>query len=102
MLRISRIVDSISKELMQQIDLFEKMADTSKPPLTEANKKKLQDKGVYLSEVIMQSLIKLDCIECPSEYGTARQHRREGVRLSQKLLDRVDKSRAIVRELCNK
>lgn len=102
MLRISKIVDTISKDIIQQIDDFEKEAESSKPPLKEADQKKLQDKGIYLSEVIMQSLIKLDCVECPSEFETARQRRREGVRLSQKLLERVDKSRAIVRELCKK
>ncbi|KAG1435653.1 hypothetical protein G6F56_013889 [Rhizopus delemar] len=57
-------------------------------------KKKLNDKRIFMSEKIMQSLISLDSVECPSEFETARQRRRESVRYSQQLLGRVDKAKA--------
>ncbi|KAI7899753.1 uncharacterized protein BX663DRAFT_520314 [Cokeromyces recurvatus] len=105
MLRIEKIVVGLSEGIIEQITEFENMITdhTSKnKKLDDIEKKKLQDRGIYLSERIMQGLIGLDGVECPSGFETARQRRREGVRLSQQLLDRVDKSRAIVKELCKK
>lgn len=102
MTRIAKIVDNLNQEFVQQIDEFEDMVskDSKKKKLKEQDKKKLQDRGIYLSEKIMQAMISLDGVECPSSFETARQKRREGVRLSQQLLDRVDKSRSIVKDIC--
>lgn len=103
MVRIAKIVDTLSDGTVDQIAEFEDMISASSgKKLGESDKKKLQDKGIYLSEKIMQGLISLDGVECPSSFETARQRRRDGVKLSQKLLERVDKSRAVVRELCKK
>ncbi|KAI9478198.1 MAG: hypothetical protein EXX96DRAFT_569950 [Benjaminiella poitrasii] len=105
MLRIAKIVDNLSKGTEDEITEFENMItdySTNSKKLNDVEKKKLQDRGIYLSEKIMQGLISLDGVECPSNFETARQRRREGVRLSQQLLERVDKSRAIVKELCKK
>lgn len=104
MTRIAKVVDTLSDEFVEQINEFEDTIakDSKKKKLKEQDKKKLQDKGIYLSEKIMQAMISLDGVECPSSFETARQRRREGVRLSQQLLDRVDKSRAIVKDLIKK
>ncbi|KAI8638681.1 hypothetical protein BD408DRAFT_422650 [Parasitella parasitica] len=103
MLRIAKIVDTLSDGTVDQIQELEDMISaSSSQSLQENDKKKLQDKGIFLSEKIMQGLISLDGVECPSGFQTARQRRREGVKLSQQLLERVDKSRAIVRDLCKK
>jgi len=103
MVRIAKIVDTLSDGTVDQIKEFEDMISSSSGrKLSENDKKKLQDKGIYLSEKIMQGLISLDGVECPSCFETARQRRRDGVRLSQQLLERVDKSRAVVRDLCKK
>lgn len=103
MVRIAKIVDTLSDGTVDQIKEFEDMISSSNgKKLDENDKKKLQDKGIFLSEKIMQGLISLDGVECPSNFETARQRRRDGVRLSQQLLERVDKSRAVVRDLCKK
>lgn len=104
MVRIAKIVDTLSDGTVEQISDFEKMITSleKKRKLNDADKKKLQDQGIYLSEKIMQGLISLDGVECPSEFETARQRRREGVRLAQQLLERVDKSRSTVKDLCKK
>ncbi|GAA5861114.1 hypothetical protein JCM1840_003085 [Sporobolomyces johnsonii] len=45
---------------------------------------------LYLSEVLLQGLLKLDSIEIPSSYAEARKERKEAVRRVQSVLDRVD------------
>lgn len=67
--------------------------------LSAADKKILYEKGVYLSEKLMQALITLDGVECSPEFQTARQRRREGVRLLQAFLERVDAARAEAKPL---
>ncbi|EIE85169.1 hypothetical protein G6F46_012064 [Rhizopus delemar] len=91
-LRIAKIVDTLSVGTEQELAEFEKTIEKEK--ITNDEKKKLDDKRIYLSEKIMQCLINLDSVECPPDFETARQRRREGVRYSQKLLGRVDKAKA--------
>ncbi|KAI7891279.1 uncharacterized protein EV154DRAFT_508514 [Mucor mucedo] len=104
MTRIAKVVDTLSDGTLEQISEFEGLITKAqkKKKLNATDKKTLQDRGIFLSEKIMQGLISLDGVECPSTFETARQRRREGVKLSQALLERVDKSRAIVKELCKK
>ncbi|KAI8380344.1 hypothetical protein BD560DRAFT_453179 [Blakeslea trispora] len=104
MLRIAGVVDTIEKSVTVKLEEFEKSLeeDQNKSKLNDAEKKKLQDQGIFLSEKIMQGLIGLDSVECPMGFDTARQRRREGVRLAQTLLERVDKARAMAREICKK
>ncbi|GAA5970068.1 hypothetical protein JCM8115_002725 [Rhodotorula mucilaginosa] len=45
---------------------------------------------LYLSENLLQGLLKLDSIEIPSGYTEARKERKEAVRKVQEVLDRVD------------
>ncbi|BGP25311.1 hypothetical protein JCM10295v2_004234 [Rhodotorula toruloides] len=48
---------------------------------------------LYLSEVLLQGLLKLDSIEIPSGYAEARRERKEAVRRVQEVLDRVDSAK---------
>ncbi|GAA5992313.1 hypothetical protein JCM10908_000419 [Rhodotorula pacifica] len=45
---------------------------------------------LYLSENLLQGLLKLDSIEIPSGYAEARKERKDAVRRVQEVLDRVD------------
>ncbi|ORY95488.1 hypothetical protein BCR43DRAFT_564371 [Syncephalastrum racemosum] len=101
--RIAEVVEPLQAQFIAEIDSFVAMVQQYKQvdaPLTDTDKKRLQDSGIYLSEKLMQALIKLDGVECPFEFETARQRRREGVRYVQRLLDRVDEARAIAKDLC--
>jgi len=48
---------------------------------------------LYLSEILLQGLLKLDSIEIPSGYEDARKERKEAVRQVQDVLDRVDRAK---------
>ncbi|GAA5871268.1 hypothetical protein JCM3774_000896 [Rhodotorula dairenensis] len=48
---------------------------------------------LYLSENLLQGLLKLDSIEIPSGYSEARKERKEAVRRVQEVLDRVDRAK---------
>ncbi|KAI8368336.1 hypothetical protein EDC96DRAFT_552792 [Choanephora cucurbitarum] len=102
MLRIAGVVDTIEKSITVKLEEFERSLEQVKHKLNDTEKKKLQDQGIFLSEKIMQALISLDSVECPMGFDTARQRRREGVRLAQTLLERVDKARASAKEICKK
>ncbi|KAI9361831.1 hypothetical protein BD770DRAFT_382749 [Pilaira anomala] len=104
MTKISKIVEQLSNGTVEKIEELEALIAKceKKKKLSEQDKKILQDQGIFLSERIIQGIISLDGVECPSSFETARQRRREGVKLSQSLLERIDKSRAIVKELCKK
>ncbi|KAI8140479.1 hypothetical protein BJV82DRAFT_622764 [Fennellomyces sp. T-0311] len=96
--RIGKVVDPIKATMEKDIADFDAFVDNSTS--TDGDKKIMQDKGIYLSEKLMQALITLDGVECPPGFDTARQRRREGVRLLQKLLEQVDQTRAKVKLLC--
>ncbi|CAO3626129.1 unnamed protein product [Cunninghamella blakesleeana] len=104
--RITDIIDDLSKHVMEEMDAFEVFVNEQQKEkenginITEENKKKMQDKGLYFSERLMQALLKLDSVDCPMGFDTAKQKRRESVRFTQKLLDRVDVIRSTVRTLC--
>ncbi|OBZ82327.1 BAG family molecular chaperone regulator 1 [Choanephora cucurbitarum] len=102
MLRIAGVVDTVEKSIAVKLEEFERSLEQVKHKLSDTEKKKLQDQGIFLSEKIMQALISLDSVECPMGFDTARQRRREGVRLAQTLLERVDKARASAKEICKK
>ncbi|GAA5934811.1 uncharacterized protein JCM15063_003074 [Sporobolomyces koalae] len=48
---------------------------------------------LYLSEILLQGLLKLDSIEIPSGYEAARKERKEAVKQVQDVLDRVDRAK---------
>ncbi|GAA5848310.1 hypothetical protein JCM9279_001007 [Rhodotorula babjevae] len=48
---------------------------------------------IFLSEVLLQGLLKLDAFEIPSAYAEARKERKDAVRRVQDTLDRVDRAK---------
>jgi hypothetical protein len=106
MTRISKVMKTIdgSKDKIEEFDIkvisvIEGGTDIR--TWDEHQRKEIDDLGIYLSELLMQSLITLDGVDCPSEFETARAHRRQGVKQCQALMDRVDQSRAILKQLYN-
>ncbi|KAI8089724.1 uncharacterized protein BX664DRAFT_333731 [Halteromyces radiatus] len=104
--RINDIVDDLSTNFISKIDAYEALVTeqqlvfNKQQKLDDDSKKKVQDQGIYCSERLMQALIRLDAVECPMDFDTARQKRKESVRYTQKLLDRVDGVRTIARSIC--
>ncbi|KAI9013977.1 hypothetical protein CLU79DRAFT_767898 [Phycomyces nitens] len=101
-IRINKVLDKIGLELIHEVDMFEAILASLEYFEDEHEQKKLNDQGIFLSEQLMQGLITLDGVDCPPQFDAARQRRREGVRISQELLDRVDRSRTAARLLCIK
>ncbi|SAM05245.1 hypothetical protein [Absidia glauca] len=105
--RIASIVDDLSSNFIETIDSYEnslkeqqaKLEVNKDHKLDDDGRKKLQDHGIYCSERLMQALIRLDAVECPMEFDKARQKRRESVRFTQRLLDRVDILRSTARSI---
>ncbi|KAI9250486.1 hypothetical protein BDA99DRAFT_548598 [Phascolomyces articulosus] len=100
-IRIGKIVDPIKATMESDITQFRSFVQEQKIPVEDKDKKTMQDNGIYLSEKLMQALITLDGVECPPGFDAARQKRREGVRLLQRLLEQVDEVRATVKTLCS-
>lgn len=67
----------------------------SEPPIEGEEKKAGPPPRIllYLSEILLQGLLKLDSIEIPSGYEDARKERKEAVRQVQEVLDRVDRAK---------
>lgn len=103
MQRIFKVLDPIKTTMDTDIKAFNTLVQEKKSQesLSAADKKILYEKGVFLSEKLMQALITLDGVECSPDFQTARQHRREGVRLLQAFLERVDAARAEAKPLIN-
>ncbi|KAJ8661420.1 hypothetical protein O0I10_002686 [Lichtheimia ornata] len=100
--RIVKLLDPIKANMDADIKAFNTLVQEKKnqeEPLSAADKKILYEKAVFLSEKLMQALITLDGVECSPEFQTARQRRREGVRLLQAFLERVDAARAEAKPL---
>ncbi|CDH56008.1 hypothetical protein RO3G_09879 [Lichtheimia corymbifera JMRC:FSU:9682] len=100
--RIVKLLDPIKATMDADIKAFNTLVQEKKSQeesLSAADKKILYEKGVFLSEKLMQALITLDGVECSPEFQTARQRRREGVRLLQAFLERVDAARAEAKPL---
>ncbi|KAI7896070.1 uncharacterized protein EV154DRAFT_412098 [Mucor mucedo] len=97
MMRISKVMDKIegAKDKIEEFDIG--VVCVMENPQTE-KRKETEDLGIYLSELLMQALITLDGVDCPSEFETARQDRRKGVKVCQELMDRVDGSRATLKK----
>lgn len=98
--RISKVMGNINgaKNKIEEFDIMVVSA-LENPAQDESKKKETEDLGIYLSELLMQSLITLDGVECPSEFETARKDRRQAVKVCQELMDRVDQTRAVLKQL---
>ncbi|KAJ1665579.1 hypothetical protein IW140_004036 [Coemansia sp. RSA 1813] len=66
--------------------------------IKNSERKKLDDAYTYMSETLMQYLLKVDCVECPPNADKARQRRRQAVRLLQSWLDQIDAKRTSVKQ----
>ncbi|KAJ2722600.1 hypothetical protein GGI07_003187 [Coemansia sp. Benny D115] len=60
--------------------------------------KKLNDAYMFINETLMQSLLKIDSIECPPEAEKARQRRRQAVKLLQSWMDQMDRKKENVKQ----
>ncbi|KAJ2556408.1 hypothetical protein EV175_002030 [Coemansia sp. RSA 1933] len=63
-----------------------------------SERKKLDDAYRYMSETLMQYLLKVDSVECPPNADKARQRRRQAVRLLQSWLDQIDAKKTSVKQ----
>lgn len=102
MIRISKVMDKIegSKDKIEEFDI--RVVSMLDGEQNDTMRKETEDLGIYLSELLMQSLIALDGVDCPSEFVTARANRRQGVKHCQELMDRVDQARAALKQQQNK
>ncbi|KAJ2659663.1 hypothetical protein IWW48_003389 [Coemansia sp. RSA 1200] len=73
------------------------MDDEALTQIKTSESKKLNDAYVYISETLMQYLLKVDCVECPPSADKARQRRRQAVRLLQSWLDQIDAKKSSVK-----
>lgn len=98
MSRIAKVMDKIdgAKDQIEEFDIG--VVSVIENPQLPERRKEIEDLGIYLSELLMQALITLDGVDCPSEFQTARQNRRMGVKQCQELMDRVDQSRATLKK----
>ena len=95
--RISQSIEKTKTKLIPQIESFESSVssflsnqNSNDNDDINAIKSKLTDTHHYIVEVLMQTLLTLDDVSCPPEFETARQKRREAVKYTQGLIDRVD------------
>ncbi|KAI7819753.1 hypothetical protein BX661DRAFT_208021 [Kickxella alabastrina] len=61
-------------------------------------RKKLNDAYMFINEMLMQSLLKIDSLDCPPEAEKARQRRRQVVRMLQSWMDQMDHKRDSVKQ----
>ncbi|GBB91650.1 hypothetical protein RclHR1_01900015 [Rhizophagus clarus] len=93
--RISQSIEKTKTKLIPQIESLELSASTflSNQSInndSDTTKSKLIDTHHYIIENLMQTLLALDDVVCPPEFETARRKRREAVKYTQGLIDRVD------------
>ncbi|RHZ44239.1 hypothetical protein Glove_750g34 [Diversispora epigaea] len=101
--RISKSIESTTTSVLPQIETFETsvtsyLSSTTNTDLNNdshndsnnEDRSKLLDLHHMLVENLMQSLLALDGVVCPPEFNGARQKRREAVKFTQELIDRVD------------
>ncbi|CAG8726903.1 18470_t:CDS:2, partial [Racocetra fulgida] len=90
--RISQSVEKTRTTLIPQIESFETSVATflSSEDNDDTVKSKLTETHTCIVETLMQSLLTLDSVDCPPEFETARQKRREAVKFTQGLIERVD------------
>ncbi|CAG8600874.1 7826_t:CDS:2, partial [Acaulospora colombiana] len=90
--RISLSVEKTNATLISQIESFESSVAIylSSTDHDLATRSKLMDTHHFIIETLMQSLLTLDSVVCPPEFETARQKRKEAVKYTQGLIDRVD------------
>ncbi|RIB14603.1 hypothetical protein C2G38_2194613 [Gigaspora rosea] len=94
--RISQLVEKTKTNIIPQIESFETSVATylSSENNDDTVKSKLAEAHHCIVETLMQSILTLDSVVCPPDFETARQKRREAVKFTQGLIDRVDEVKA--------
>ncbi|KAI8925981.1 hypothetical protein BC831DRAFT_249212 [Entophlyctis helioformis] len=93
---INRITDHLDQARSTVLPIFEEFkaqasSFTSTPsPTPAATHKHLNSEHAKVAELLLQSLMKVDGVEIPSEFTEARAKRKEAVRLLQGRMDEAD------------
>ncbi|KAJ2000536.1 hypothetical protein GGI04_002366 [Coemansia thaxteri] len=72
--------------------------DSALNEIKAAERKKLDDAYLSISETLMQALLKIDGVECSPEAEKARQRRRQVVKLLQSWMDQMDHKRESIKQ----
>lgn len=102
MTRVSKIMEKVnnSKSKIEEFDMMV-ICILQNVDSGEQKRKEAETLGIYLYEILMQALIALDGVNCPFEFQTARANRKKGVKECQELMDRIEKSREVLKAYYN-
>lgn len=89
---IRSLTQQTTSDLQPKVEELEGLMKTDEE--TKALDSNLSNQFVALSEILLQSLLKLDGFEIDVEWNEARAARKDSVRLVQSLLDRLDQAKA--------
>ncbi|ORX58706.1 hypothetical protein DM01DRAFT_1333324 [Hesseltinella vesiculosa] len=92
---LHRIQQKLTNTLMPEIDEYQHQVQTynTTATKTEDAKQKLITRGLYFGEILMQILFDFDGVVCHAGFDQSRQLRKQGVKTSQDLLEKVDRIR---------
>jgi hypothetical protein len=85
-----RIVEKIESLVKNTFDKLQPSIDTVLQPKAGETAKEVHKTYLMVSEILLQTLMKLDGFEIESQWTEARKARKEGIRKVQELLDKVD------------
>lgn len=86
--RVIAQIDSLVKSTIEKVEPSLETLNTV--PASPEEKAKQKQNHLYLSEMLLQALLKLDGFEVDSKWTQARSARKEGIKKVQSILDRVD------------
>ncbi|KAI8066446.1 hypothetical protein BC940DRAFT_302875 [Gongronella butleri] len=96
---LERIQAKLTDTLLPEIEAYQKEVQahnssaSSRADDADDAKHKLITRGLYFGEVLMQVLFEFDGVACSPTFEKSRLMRKEGVKVSQELLERVDRIR---------
>ncbi|CAO3636111.1 unnamed protein product [Cunninghamella echinulata] len=95
--QLNRIQDKLHRTIIPEISDYESQVKKYNNNIMEEDespqqkKQKLIQKGLYFGEILMQLLFEYDGVVCAQGFDQSRQLRKDGVRISQELLEKVDR-----------
>ncbi|KAI8085997.1 uncharacterized protein BX664DRAFT_298285 [Halteromyces radiatus] len=89
MKKLQRIQDKLDNTFVPEINEYEQHIKSYKLTKDGDSQEKLIQKGLYFAEMLMQLLFEFDGVQC--SFDQARHQRKEGVKMAQELLDKVDR-----------
>ncbi|KAI9304110.1 hypothetical protein BJ944DRAFT_91015 [Cunninghamella echinulata] len=94
--QLNQIHDKLHRTIIPEISDYENQVkkyntDTMEEDGALQQKQKLIQKGLYFGEILMQLLFEYDGVVCAQGFDQSRQLRKDGVRISQELLEKVDR-----------